>query len=291
MFYTDLGANGDLAYWTVRVLPFRDAAFKAASDDIQTATTARKELCCVVCRWRDPGLVALLGVSSAKWAYAVAYLLDGRLAFCRVVYAYDTLRRSDGSMTPIYLLSNPIAEPSIDALHTEYVHRLTPIVVLRVAENQSTDIERFQPDWRCETPTVKLPFVVCSRFDTTADFQYWFGPSYSADEQSLALGGPAFVSSSTADGMSTSRNHIRITGVSTDVRFRWPFHFERMFALCLAGAHVLPLAIARRLLVCDAFEQLYESRFDKAWHDMIASIRHIWDTRAATKRNKLELLF
>lgn len=296
MYYTAVNLCADLCYWTVRVLPLRDNAFKAASDEIKMATTRRKEVCCVVCHWDDPGLIALLGVSSASWLYALAYMLDNVLVFCRVVYAYDTLHRSNGASSMIYLLSNPIAEPTIATLYAEYVHRLTPIVVLRVATTttHTTDIDKFQADWRCETPTVKLPFVVAGRFDTTADVDYWFGPSYSAEEQMHALGGPEAVASSTADGLSTSPNHFAIIGVTTDVRFRWPFHFERMLALCLSGGYILPVAIARRLLVRGAFVQLYESRFDKTWHDMVASIRRICDSRHMTttaKRNKVSSIF
>ena len=281
-FYT-LNEDNRISYWTVRTLPLRSDAFKAAANDIKLALSSRQEVVCIVAPHDDPALVARLGGVSSSWKYALVYMLDNEIVYIRSVFAVDCMQTVDGPAA-IYLLSNAIRQPTFDDINEEYERKLTSLTVLCAPRGQWYNAEELQPDWQCESAAGKMPFVVKKR-DTFADVEYWYGPSSTARAHAAALGGLGSIVFSAPDGIGPSRG-LSVFTTSTDVRFRWPFHFERLLALCLCGTYVLPVDIVLRILSPSALIDMFDRRFLKCWSDMVASVRRIRDARSAASESK-----
>lgn len=281
VLYYPLVDDRTITYWSVRLMPLRRNAFAKSKMEIGMATTERHEILCLVAHHDDPVLVAMIGACDALWPVAMVFMLDGKIVYCRSVFAGDYLWK-EKTMSRIYLLSDALPNPTAADLYDDFKRKTTPYTSVRVPSDVTVITERVQPGWRTlGAAGGKSTFSVLIRRD--AQYVYWIGPTTTLREQLLAYNTDAKLARSSADGV-VGDAQLPMYDTSFVYRFRWPFQFERLLALCMAGLHVLPFSLLRKIL--DYLPPtLFDERFESRWVSFQQSIARL-PRHAPRKKSK-----
>lgn len=284
VLYYPLVDGRAITYWSVRLLPLRRNAFAKSKMEIGMATTERHEILCLVAHHDDPGLVALIGECDARWLVAMVFMLDGKIVYCRSVFAGDYLSKGK-TMSRIYLLSDALPNPIAADLYDNFKRKTTSYTTVRVPGDVTVVAERVQAGWRTlGAAGGKTTFSVLVHRD--AEYVYWIGPTTTLKEQLLAYDTDAKLACSSPDGV-LGNTLLPMYDTSFVYRFRWPFLFERLLALCLVGLHVLPFSLLRKIL--DYLPPtLFDERFEPRWVSFQQSIARLPRETPRKKANKTQ---
>lgn len=258
-----------LEYWTVTLIPLRRCPFKSARVELEMARRHLRKLVCIVVAHDDLDLALLLGGESHEsWRFAVLYITNNKIVYCRSVFAEDVMSNIAGRLVGIRLVSQPIANPSIESLFEAYYNLLTPLTVAMVPKwPKPVQIGVGGPTWRPELRINGMPFRAACKNNN--DYTYWFGPSHEVSGPA-----PQGVLISSPDGVHDTP-HLSLQAKTTDFRFRWPFQFEKLLAMSFVGMYQLPLKDVATIVELAVFHDFYRDRMLPCWVNIVKSVTKI----------------